>query len=436
MEIQELIKTSPTLVDNEGTVLIHKDRVFRIIEDFNYSVDIKELLVSTGDLLFSKGLIRTWITDEFNDQTELTVLEHNKIPFILHPCEYTNLMYWEAAKTLVTLGKELAKYGYVLKDAHPFNLSFDGYKPVFFDFTSIIKNSQIPDSWMKEFITYFAIPIWIANKKKLSKLSIEYRREHIQGFGIKLFSNKYIQKLIINKLLKINVFKNDPGTFWEKLDKWLNKHKPIKSGDEYWSNYIQEHEASIIAPKTVKQKFVYKILSEIKPSKVLDLAANKGYYASMAANLGASTLAFDYEEGCVDQCLKLSTKEQFNITPAIMNFFLPTPSHGWGLTGEDSFNRLKSDIVLALGLIHHICIAQSMPVQLFCTICKKYAKKGIVLEFIDPSDKHVESWNKKVPKDYSIERIKYLMQDQFPKMISSEKISMDGINRIFLYFTK
>ena len=49
-----------------------------------------------------------------------------------------------------------------------------------------------------------------------------------------------------------------------------------------------------------------------------------------------------------------------------MDFNKPTASFDVGLSWGDAFQRFKSDIVLALGLIHHICITQNVPVYLFC----------------------------------------------------------------------
>src|SRR5690606_36942643 len=88
---------------------------------------------------------------------------------------------------------------------------------------------------------------------------------------------------------------------------------------------------------TIKQKFVHEILSHKKPAKVIDLASNKGYYAIMAEGLGASVVAFDYEEEVIN--FFLETKEFHpKITPVHMDFKKPTAAMGVGLFWHDSFH--------------------------------------------------------------------------------------------------
>lgn len=429
------INEVPYLYDQSGRIWMKGDKVFRIIEDENHIKNYKELLNSDIiEELFSIGLVRTKIVEE-SILEGIMILEHKKIPFILHSCEYTNRMFWQAAYMFIEMNLKLWEKGFLTQDSHAWNMSFDGTKPVFYDFGSIIKGNHVSEAWFNEFFNYFIVPIWLGKfSYKTLKFSKEYRRENQSGFGIKIFASYKLRRIFFRKVKSIFKINNDPEEIFKELLKWLSKHEPNSVNPEYWSDYYKSHNADFTKPITIKQKFVFEILNKEKPEKVNDLASNKGYYAFMAANLGAAVVAFDYEEEIVDSFL---VKEDLNkkITPVHMDFKKPTAAFGVSLFWQDSFKRFQADIVLVLGLIHHVCITQNVPVYLFCESCKKYATHGIILEFVDPTDKHVRSWNKLIPKDYNIDSIIKYMGNKFSNYTISKEES-DGLNRTFLYFYK
>ncbi len=341
---------------------------------------------------FDSGLVKTSISEDILLQGSFLTLQHETIPFETHPAENTNFMHWLAAKAIVRVNLSLSKHGLILKDAHPWNVMFKKGVATVIDFGSITKSSNVSTHWFAEFKKYFCVPIWLASTR-WRDYAREYRRQHTNGFGIKLFGNKYSNHIVFNRLNNSCKYLPKPRIFFEQIDEWLEEHKPLADNKENWAGYEQCGEIlDPLKPELPKPKFVYEVLSSVKPRKVLDLAANKGYYSEMAAKLGAEVLACDYEEYCVNKCLNLAQKEELAVTPAVMDFNMPTPCYGLGLSGRNSYERFSSDIVLALGLVHHICITQKTPVEVFCDICMGYAKKGIILEFVDPTDKHVAAW--------------------------------------------
>ncbi len=428
------INEVPYLYDQSGRIWMKEDKVYRIIEDENHIKNYKELLNSdTIEEIFDAGLVRTKVVEESNAEG-MMILEHKKIPFILHPCEYSNKMFWQVACMFIEVNLKLWEKGFVTQDSHPWNVSFEGNKPVFYDFGSIIKSKNVSETWLNEFYSGFLVPIWLASySSKTFKFSKEYRREHHKGFGLEFFNSTKLKKVFFRKIKGFSKFRSNPQKLFEELLNWLQDHKPLEVMPEYWSDYYKTTGLGFIEPKSIKQKFVFNILGQEKPKKVLDFASNKGYYANMAASFGASVMAFDYEEEIVNY-LQAADNYDNKITAAHMDFNKPTASIGPGLFWENSFIRFKSDIVLALGLIHHICITQSVPVFLFCKTCMEYADKGVLLEFVDPKDIHVTSWNREIPKDYSIEKIQSYMSVKFSKSLFSDVEESNGIIRTYIYF--
>lgn len=422
-------------MDEAGRVFFHQDRIFRAVysqesADFCSEILEKEWMNDA----FEAGLVKTWICKDFTIDGALLTLEHVKIPFATHPAESSSYMHWLSAKSMIQTNIVLSRHGYLLKDAHPWNLMFDRGYPKFIDFGSIIKTNYIPGGWLDEFRKYFGISLWLASKKR-GGLALEYRRQHANGFGLRLFEAWFIKSILFRSLMKLDKYLSDPALFFSKLLEWVEQHKPATCEQETWANYPQyEVSKNPLNPQSAKQKFVYKVLSEQKPLKVLDFASNKGYYSEMAARLGASVIATDYEEYCVDECLNLSRTKKLDITPVVLDFRFPTPPTGYGLLYGSAYDRFKSDIVLALGLGHHVCITQRLPVQVFCKICMNYAEEGVIFEYIDPSDFHVTKWGKPIPADYSLEAFRSYFSEKFRNVIFSPKITDNGLCRTITFF--
>jgi hypothetical protein len=418
-------------VVDEAKVFYHENRVLRAIYNTKQAQLYQKLFQEMNfEPLYEAGLVRSKIaTDIELDNCDL-ILEHEKVDFFLDPSEMTDTMFWNAALCFVRINKTLAQNHLILKDAHPWNITFFKGKPIFFDFSSIGYSKEISSNWFNEFYTYFAVPLSLSNSR-WNELAQEYRRQHHNGFGLKLSGNDLIKKYLFRSFFKLRKDLNNPILFLDNLEKWILKYTP-KTAQGAWDNYEQRHNANYCEPNTFKQKFVHNILSKYKPKRVADLASNKGYYAFMAESLGANVIGFDYEPYSVDTATS-SIKNQ-NITFCQMNFLIPTSKHGWGLLTPDAFSRFHSDIALVLGLIHHVCLVQKFPVKLFCDSSAKYASKGLILEFVYPEDIHVQKWNANVPLDYNKNSIKEYFKHHYNSFEESEMLAENGIMRQFFFF--
>lgn len=431
----DLTFAQSSIVDPIGKVFFHGGRVFRAIKDEHAGSLCRELLGERwiGEA-FDAGLVKTWIPEDVSVDGAALVLEHERVAFTSVPAEFTSGMLWEAARTTVRVGAVLARHGYFVKDAHPWNVLFSRGHAQFVDFGSIQRAEFPRASWLDEFRRYFAVPIWLASHR-MSGFSQEYRRQHGQGFGLRLFDLRPLRWPLAAAVGGRAVRSGPPEAFFERIDRWVARHPPGSSRKERWSSYAQSGDApDPLAPTTEKQRFVHDALSWARPATVLDCAANKGYYAEMAARLGASVVAFDYEEYCVDECLRMASAKDLDVTPALMDFRFPTPPSGWGLAYASAFERFKSEIVLALGLVHHLCIAQAVPVRLFCDICLAYSTRGVILEFVDPSDMHVATWKMRAPPDYSVEGFTRYLSERYAHRKTAEWKTPEGIRRTLLFF--
>src|SRR5262245_6474907 len=103
--------------------------------------------ISHEKVSFFKQLFQTGIIQELVDRgllietepTPLTVdgyamvVRHRSVPFASYPEEWCMAMLKDAALANIELLKYLAQYGFTLKDAHPWNILFDAWKPIYVD---------------------------------------------------------------------------------------------------------------------------------------------------------------------------------------------------------------------------------------------------------------------------------------------------------------
>ena len=93
------------------------------------------------------------------------ILEHRSIPFPNFPYEWPPEMLRAAAELTLRLAQAALVDGFGLKDATPYNIMFDGPRPVFLDVLSFERRDQLDPIWrpQAQFIRTFLYPL-LANR--------------------------------------------------------------------------------------------------------------------------------------------------------------------------------------------------------------------------------------------------------------------------------
>jgi ribosomal protein L11 methylase PrmA len=125
---------------------------------------------------------------------------------------------------------------------------------------------------------------------------------------------------------------------------------------------------------------------------VFDLGANTGIFSLEAAKIpNCSVISSDIDPEAVEinyQGLKNSKVD--NVLPLVIDLTNPSPAIGWDNMERISFlSRGKADVILALALIHHLAIANNLPLA---SIAASFANLGtfLVLEFVPKEDSQVK----------------------------------------------
>ncbi len=365
-------------------------------------------------------------------------LKHEK-HIISYPHEWTANMFKDAALFHLTLFLNLDKYGLTLKDALPNNIVFDFYKPVFVDFFSILfKNKLEKEEWLdfgnyldprfavfdKMFLPFFMIPLIIMIRKDYSsaRKMLSERACNCKGITpswrdlLSLPQTKsvsgfkeYANSMRFFKNVKINRFsclKKSDGfiNFCHYLLELINKTDVTPQRSAYVSYYEDKKEGFLINNNSEwkdKQKNVHSIISKIQPKRVLDLGANTGWFSILAESQGAEVIATDIDESATDSLYLYSKKNRLKILPLLISFNDLTREIYGVIDNNPAYQdrdfksnplfisaveRLKSDMVLALGLAHHLILGEGNKITNVFEILSKLAKETLVLEFIDIKD--------------------------------------------------
>jgi ribosomal protein L11 methylase PrmA len=157
-----------------------------------------------------------------------------------------------------------------------------------------------------------------------------------------------------------------------------------------WLNYYEDNNYTD-STMSQKRETVKRFLQRAEAKTVFDLGANTGEFSRLAASMGSDTLSMDFDPVCVErnylECRKNFEKK---ILPLVMDLTQPSPSLGWANEERSSLaERGKADAVMALALIHHLAIANNIPLE---SIARYFARLGrwLIIEFVAKDDSQVQ----------------------------------------------
>ncbi len=386
--------------DRDSRVVVSGDAIYRALspegaEDWAAlsGSPLLEQLIAAGQVIGTREVDPSVLGDSADLlPTGVTqVLEHDRVPFVSYPYEWTFSMLQDAAKLQLELGSAAIDAGLTLKDATPYNVQFLGSKPTFIDIGSFEK---IPEGepWIayRQFCMLYLYPLLFQAHKDLP--FHPWLRGSIDGIqpidAIKVFSLRdrlrrgVFLHTSLHARLDRRANKSGPGSAEENKNTRTVKPKQIqaqlqsmerlisklkwKAGETSWSGYRQSNTYSDSDDQR-KQAFVGEVAAIEKPTLTWDMGCNDGAYSRIAAEHSERVVAFDFDHATVE-ALYRSLREEGNtkILPLVSNLADPSPALGWrGLERKTLVDRGAPDLMLALALIHHVSISANIPVADF-----------------------------------------------------------------------
>ena len=409
----------------------------------------------TNGPLYNELIEKKWLIehDEVNgvdDPRVYKILKPRQLGFINYPYEWSFSQYRDAALLTLHIQQLAMSRGMSLKDATPFNVVFEGSRPIFIDTLSFEKYDPTKP-WVayRQFCESFLAPLLLSayQHPDLSRLMSIYP----DGIPINICASllplssrfKSLSTLHIHLQAGIKGPANQstgkpPAFSADKLKRIINHltngitnlklSQKISTWSDYYSktilqdNYLQE-----------KEFLVSGLIDSIDFSSAVDLGANTGQFALLIEKKGKSVIAIDIDPLCIER-LYLYTKENKNrVTALIADLMNPPPAIGWNNKERRSLlQRITADLVLALALVHHLCIAKNLPFEHLAQTISKIGKY-LIIEFVPKEDEKVRqllSHREDIFMDYDIMNFKSAFEVYFD-IIESKQVGNSG-RTIFL----
>lgn len=375
------------------------------------------LLVSTRVIADERlgNMATVELPDEFLPHETAVIVEHQRVPFQSFPYEWPPEMLHAAAQLTLDLAENLLKEGFGLKDATPYNVLFDGPRPVFVDWLSFERRDPLDATWLPyaQFVRTFLLPL-LVNKYfnlRLDQLLIVNRDglEPEQVYDLAGAARKFVPPFLtlvsLPKWLagkgpeEQKVYKRRSASSAEKanfiishllkgLRRKLHAVAPIEGKTSTWSDYTSKNQyTEDYVP--IKQSFLQRAFAEGNVKRVLDVGCNTGFFSAVAARSGAGVVAIDYDPVVVSDLWRRVAADSLDILPLVVNLARPTPSMGWANAECKSFlerARGSFDAVLMLAVIHHMLITERIPLPEIIKLASELTTDLLIVEYVPPDD--------------------------------------------------
>ena len=344
------------------------------------------------------------------DQPWAGVLEHEMLPFVSYPYEWSFEMLRDAALLQLDLVLAALDEGMSLKDASAYNVQWKGASPVFVDLASFYKRSE-GEPWVgyRQFCQMFLYPLLLQAYRDVPFQP--WMRGSIDGMDAEvclrlLSARDYLRAgVLAHVYLQAKAqaaYSSTSRDVRSDLTKAGFDSSIIKANAERlrglvaglqwrpkqstWSDYLKcgHYEAS---DAEQKRDFVRATAASRAWNLAWDIGCNVGVFSRIAAAHARYVVAMDADHVAVDKLYRALKAERVdNILPLVVNVTDPSPPLGWrNLERRAITDRGRPDLVLALALIHHVVIGGNIPTAEFI---QWLADLGgdLVIEFVTRED--------------------------------------------------
>lgn len=439
------INLSPVSLDRNGRLFTWSGGLYRAIAP-RVSATYKSLFDNEVIYkLMEAGVVETELSGLRLSNYDL-VLKHKVIPFQSYCFEWCGEMLRDAALLTCNVARVLAEHGLALQDAHPWNILFDGSRAKFVDFTSII-----PVDWTNESLNFPRSEFWrffINPLVLMAEGNGDLVRRHLRQHQVRGITQRGLQGLGASLRTRVRLWTLKARLALGEAMPGMNPHDVIRSFLEsidlrlrpsQWQNYYHGQNEGI-DPNiewTPKQRACYETVKRLRPRSVLDIGCNQGWYSKIASRLKSEVVAFDTDEPSVTSLYRHAREAGVGILPLVMDLCNPSPSFVDetlpDLEWPSAVNRLRSEMVLALALVHHLVFKQGQDFKQIVDRLDEFTSRYLLVEFIPAEDKYVKEWSSPRFGWYSLEGFMAALRKRFSHI---EELESDPSPRKLLLCVK
>jgi hypothetical protein len=366
------------------------------------------------------------------------ILQPEPIYTISYPYEWCFSQLRDAASLSLRIQKRALKRGLSLKDCSAYNIQFHEGHPILIDSLSFEKYEE-GSPWVayRQFCQHFLAPLTLM---AYTDVRLGYLlRMFIDGIPLDLASRllpwktRFVMPLLVHIHLHAAAQKRYAQAEVAQVGRGRRvsmtallgliddlrravlglKWKPASIG---WVDYYDTHsygQAGLNAKKALVAEFI----ESTQPASVWDLGANTGEFSRLASDRGIRTVAFDFDPAAVEfNYLEMRSKGERLLLPLVLDLTNPSPNLGWNNQERASiFDRGPADMVLALALIHHLAIANNVPMEDLAAFFSRMCR-WLVIEFVpkdDPQVARLLANRKDIFANYSVETFEQVFAKRF-----------------------
>lgn len=420
------------------------------------------------ELVDRQLLVDTWATEWTTSEFPL-IVRHRVLPVVSFVSEWCGSQLKAAALSILELELALRPRGLTLRDINPWNLLFDGVHPLYVDFSSI---APLPDQdyWASnnEFNEFYLYPLllfehglsrvarrllcdpWtgikandlqlmgILPKPRRSQRDVAYSKAKQLGGALIPPALRPIVKQSARAILNLSRRDHDSTDTVSQILALRDRVAKLAviGPQTRWAGYYENNFPDFTPSKkwTSKHHSIYSVIEEVKPQTLLDIGANRGWYSQMAASRGVRVIAADSDETSINELYSDAKTAKLGIHSVFMDIRFPEPAQGPGYKlFESAAQRFKSDMVLALAIVHHMTFAWDMSFQQTVENLAMFSTKWLVVEFIGRNDPAVQRlWKSKLSNSpwYNLETFKAALGRHYTivKQVPSDSGGLDLID--------
>jgi len=423
-------KVASSFRDPAGFLYWENDKLFRQV-NVSYQDDY-DLLLQSGlyNLLVQKKLLiphqeipsetsSDQKSQSLKDDVEVyKVLQPELIEFISYPYEWSFAQLKEAALLTLQLQAYAIQHGMSLKDASAYNVQFNNGSAIFIDTLSFEKYENGPWVAYKQFCQHFLAPLLLM--VKVDYRLVELLMTNIDGIPLDLASKLLPKSSYLNlaSLMHIHLHAKQQkangggiGLEVKNSGNKFNKRSMLvlidslkstiiklewKAIDTEWNDYYTQNNNYQSDSLLSKEALVYDLAEQIQPNIIWDLGANDGRFSRVLSPLAKQVISWDIDISCVQRSyqqiqseLKNHSEKQQNILPLKLDLTNPSASIGWANTERYGLmERGGCDLILSLGLVHHLAISNNLPLE---DIAKTFSllANNVIIEWVPKEDSQV-----------------------------------------------
>ncbi|WP_397568482.1 methyltransferase [Schlesneria sp. T3-172] len=445
--------------DRSARVFYSGDDVFRALTADAYKdwklvseVPFFQRRMQQGQIVPTREILPTEALSFSRPELAAAILQHQRVPFISYAYEWPFVMLQQAALLHLELMFEAVNSGLTLKDASPYNIQFHGSQAMLIDIGSFTRLHP-GEPWLayRQFCELILFPLLLQSyrgvdfqpllRSQLEGISAAQFLQWMRGrdlFRPGVFSHGWLHALLERNAQATSTSTvrdlQSSGFDSKLITKLLQKLQKLVSGLRWvpqrtqWTLYDSSlpHVAEDLRSKS---EFVHAICQQQQRTLVWDLGCNDGRYSKIAAEFASTVVAMDHDHACVENLFRSLDARQTTVLPLRVDLANPSPSQGWrGRERTRLEDRGRPDLLLCLGLIHHLVIAANVPLPDVVDWLASFQAE-LVLEFPSKQDAMVRALlrNKRDQyTDYSVECLeaelcRHFQLEQRVKLPSGER---------------